>query len=172
MEGCVGLGCQAMHRPGVEPATSRSQVRRRITTLPNHPRILCSSVRLGPTGPEAESQQRYGPIDYIWPAPVARSPSRPPPVAVSAATAPIAFATPTCSQVTRHTQRWDQIIRCRFHEKKITNSTQHRLCDAETQQSYKILQYVIVTLRLLCTENVGRTYDGTTTAQINFYFAR
>ena len=34
MEGCVNLGYSAMHRPGVELATSRSQVRRRTTTLP------------------------------------------------------------------------------------------------------------------------------------------
>ena len=27
----------AMHRPGVEPATSRSQVQRPTTTLPSHP---------------------------------------------------------------------------------------------------------------------------------------
>jgi len=37
MEGWVDLGYPAEHRPGVEPAISRSQVRRPTTTLTSHP---------------------------------------------------------------------------------------------------------------------------------------
>jgi len=40
MEGWVGLGYPAMHRPGSELATSRSRVRRPTTTLTEQPKIV------------------------------------------------------------------------------------------------------------------------------------
>ena len=40
MEGWVDLGYTAVHRLGVEHATSRSQVRHSTTTLPSHPRSV------------------------------------------------------------------------------------------------------------------------------------
>jgi len=54
MEGCVDLGYPAMHRPGVELATSRSQVRRPTTTLPSHPYPCFHTVTLpgSTTAPE------------------------------------------------------------------------------------------------------------------------
>ena len=59
MEGWVDLGYLAMHRPEVELATSRSQIRRPTTTLPSHPFLACiSSGYRVVVGPPAMNSQR------------------------------------------------------------------------------------------------------------------